>query len=609
VDTNSKCYTYALRELKRLLEQLGFCVATTGDLQSTFPALIIENGLLPEKLADEIGETDGYSIHVTNSGISISGALPKGVLNGVYDLAEQLGYLFLMPGNAGEWAPETIKDLSCGNVVKIPRFPFRGVFWEKRCEDYTVEEWLRFYAKLKFNALAYDDFNCLELTEELGLRFEIGGHGLSKLLPRTLFDTDPAMFRMFQPEDFRGKRTNDSNFCVNNPSSRKVVKDNFRQKLREAAGCHALHAWADDLPAGGWCLCPSCRAFTPEDQAMLSMRILAETACEELSNIRIPFLAYHDTLFPGNQIDAPDECFLLYAPRERCYAHALDDADCKRNRWYLDALKQWMKKFKNTDDAHVFEYYFDQILFRGMYPFLPETIINDTAVYLKNGIECFLSLQVAGPTLAPEYNMLVFSQVNWDEHLTADRFISKIADKLSSVFAGAWKQFLKARAEVFSNVMQFCEHDTEIYLDYRWLPETTNPFGKKMTQVYRENSILLHNAAANLAAEINTGWPERLRQLAEKEIKRANFEAEELKVMACQQAALNHFAAFLNGGTADDIQRGIELLIEAIAGFKLVADKAMEFGLTEDAWYLKNINKWLSGEFERKIANYRGFLE
>jgi len=111
------------------------------------------------------------------------------------------------------------------------------------------------------------------------------------------------------------------------------------------------------------------------------MRHLAEAMAKKDASMRLPILAYHDTMFPGAQIDAPKNSFLLFAPRERCYAHALNEPACARNRVYYKALQEWMKKFKGIDDAHMFEYYFDQVLFRGIYPFLPNTILEDLKVY------------------------------------------------------------------------------------------------------------------------------------------------------------------------------------------------------------------------------------
>lgn len=149
-------------------------------------------------------------------------------------------------------------------------------------------------------------------------------------------------------------------------------------------------------------LSPSSRALSPTDQSMLAMRSLAEVVAEENLPLRIPVLAYHDTLFPGTQIDVSKECFLLFAPRERCYGHALNDPSCKRNQIFCRALKDWINKFEGIDDAHTFEYYFDQILFLGIHPFLLSIIIEDTHFYEKQKIGCHMSPQVGGSAIAPE---------------------------------------------------------------------------------------------------------------------------------------------------------------------------------------------------------------
>ena len=182
----------------------------------------------------------------------------------------------------------------------------------------------------------------------------------------------------------------------------------------------------------------------------------------------MPFLAYHDTMFPGKQIDPPRRSFLLFAPRERCYGHALDDNNCPRNRHYLQALQEWTGTFREFDDNHTFEYYFDQILFRGMYPFVPSVIIDDARVYESHAIECHMSLQVAGPAIAPEYNMILFSRTAWEAGLTAEQFYDELDVKMGAT--GAWRDYLRRRADVFADALRFCYHDLDVYLDYRWLP-------------------------------------------------------------------------------------------------------------------------------------------
>lgn len=558
--------------------------------------------LSPVKSLPKDLKWDGYVLNTTLEGITVCAKSAKGILNGVYDLAERLGFTFLLPGEDGEWCPDNIYPLEIGLSVMNPRFPYRGVFWQRlNINDYSIDEWLDFYAKLRFNSLRCRDDYDKTLVEKLGLRVEIGAHGLSELLPRNLFDKQADLFRMFQPEDFGGKRLNDSNLCVTNPETRKIVKENFKKILKQNKGVHAIHTWADDLPGGGWCLCPSCRAFSAEDQAMLSMRLLAEAIRESEFDTKIPVLAYHDTMFPGNQFDAPKESFLLFAPRERCYGHALDDPDCQQNKYYLQSLKEWMVKFSDIDDAHTFEYYFDQILFRGMYPFLPTVIAKDMTVYQQAGIETHMSLQVGGPEIAPEYNMLIFSALHWNENLSASDFCRNISAKITGKTSNYLFDYLTKRADVFEKAMRFCGHDPKIYMDYRWLPETISEFGKEIAAVYLQSSEALSVAALELENSLDQLVSRRLKNFISDEIKRAHFEAAELKVMHYQQLAMNSISENFNKENAVFSVDSRRFLEKAIAALETAKEKAHDYNLPEDAWYFKNINKWLANEFKGKI--------
>lgn len=360
---------------------------------------------------------------------------------------------------------------------------------------------------------------------------------------------------MFQPEDFGGKRQSDSNLCITNPQARRIVQENYQKKLAGLDGIYAEHAWADDLPAGGWCLCAGCRAFSPADQAMLATRARAEVIAKNHLPQRVPMLAYHDTMFPGHQITPPAESFLLFAPRERCYGHALDDASCPRNRFYLQALRKWTQHCAGLDDAHTFEYYFDQILFRGMHPFLPDIILQDMRVYESYDIQTHLFLQVGGAAVAPEFNALVFAQGCWDRELTAETFMTQLAAALAPDDPAPVRNYLLRRAEIFTDALRRCHHDTGIYLDYRWLPETTHPFGTEIAEVYAQRSQEL-GAAADLLESAGQTQAAPRDEWKRREAGRARFEACELQVMAHQQAALNQLARFQNTGDHEARRQG-----------------------------------------------------
>ncbi len=600
------CLGYARSELIRLLTRLGCRVSAVPG----YPENTCSIGVNTAEFSAPSGiRHDGFEIVTGESYVRLCGLEPKGLLNAVYEFAGLLGFTFLYPGPEGEWAPEKVFMLETGVIRKTPRFPHRGLFLA--AEDcYSPEEHLIFLAKLKYNAVschAGEDAPP-ELYRRLGIRHEAGGHGLSACLDRKLFKEHPEYFRMFQPEDFCGKRTPDSNLCVTNPDARRIVAKTFAEKLRALPeDLYALHAWADDLPGGGWCMCPSCRSFSPADQNMLGMKLLCRGADAAGSGVRVPVIAYHDTLFPGEQTMPEKRMYLLWAPRERCYAHRLDDPSCPRNRVHWEALKKWTGRFRGMDDAHTFEYYQDQLLFTGMYPFLPETIAGDMDAYEKAGIESHMTLEVSSWDILPDYNGLFFARAHWERGLDRKEFIRWISGRLAGDGAGAFAAFLDAAADCFQAALAMCGHDPAIYLDYRWLPESGTEFARKTAAGYRTASESLARAAEAFRAALGTVSDEKFRELAVKEVKRTLFEAAELLSMHFQQSAMNAFGKAHMENDEMAAKRGCELLRKNVEAEKRAATLAREAGYP-DAWhYLRARSPWAIREAEEKLAKYSGF--
>lgn len=601
-------YKYAVSELSRLLKKAGIGIPGNNAAKacSGFSLGIGTSAFVsPEGVRD-----DGFLIKVTHDSASISAICAKGILNGVYELAEMLGYIFLKPDDAGEWAPESLMELSPGTTLKNPRFPHRGNF-HLPDDCFTHEERLRFHAKLKFNAISLvPKGNELTVCKELGIRCETGSHGLPHLLDRKKFDESPEMFRMFQPEDFNGRRTPDSNMCVTNPDARRIVAENFMDKIRRNERFYAIHAWADDLPAGGWCLCPSCRSYSPQDQNMLAMKLLCRAADKANSDVRIPVIAYHDTLFPGKQIAPEKRMFLLWAPRERCYGHRLDDPSCARNKVHLEAMRQWVAAFNGIDDdPHTFEYYLDQLLFTGMHPFIPDVILGDMVAYEKAGIKTHMVLQVCSWELLPDLNQLIFAKGIWDEKLDAEGFIESLAKAIAGDYAKIWIKYLEAKRRIFQKALELCDYDFQIYLDYRWLPEGNSDFGKRMAKVYLEASEALQKAADEFASGISKGWSQRLKNLAEGEVRRSEFESAELMSMHYQQAAMNCFGKAQINNDATEAKRGCKLLEENIKAADEAAEKAEAAGYPKQWHYLSARNPWTKKEAYDKLKKYSAFTE
>lgn len=608
------CYDYAVAEICRLLQKINIVtrIAVEPELGKLFRLFVgLPGALMPAIAPLRSGLfPDAYSLEISAKGVLIASATAKGVLNGIYDLAGKLGFAFLMPGENGEWVPGTVHSLAIGRAVSKPRFRHRGVFYGGLTHDFSAADWLQFYAKLRFNAVCFHgpEIEDKGLLQRLGLRAETGGHGYRELLPRKLFARKPDLFRMEQPEDFGGKRVDDFNSCAVNPEARRIMGGNFRKQVRQTAdeGFYALHLWPDDLPGGGWCLCPDCRSLAPSDQAMLAMRNLAGVVREEKVPMRVPMIAYHDTMQPAGNVPPSKETFLLFAPRERCYGHRLDDPKCARNRFYMSALTGWMAKFKGIGDAHTFEYYFDQILFRGLHPYLPDVIAGDMSVYEQQGIESHMALHIAGPAVAPDWNMLFFAGNLWDANLlTKDFNASFPLTFCSGAAVTAWTDYLDARARIYTKAMCMCDHEINVYLDYRWLPENTKPFGRKMVKIYGQCSTELAHAADRLEHAISSKGSAPLRKLAAAEVARARFEAAELEVMSHQQDSVNQAADYLVTGNPSALRAAIAAGENVIRVFKSARERAKKAHISEKSWYFRNINRWLSNETKSKIKRWK----
>ena len=104
------------------------------------------------------------------------------------------------------------------------------------------------------------------------IALEAGGRDLSSLAPRKHFFFHRDFFRM---ED--GKRKKAHHFCPTNPGAIRLIGKEGEKIFRAAGEVKVFHLWPDKGAETAWCSCPSCRAFTPQEQNRISVNIAADT--------------------------------------------------------------------------------------------------------------------------------------------------------------------------------------------------------------------------------------------------------------------------------------------------------------------------------------------
>ena len=366
---------------------------------------------------------DGYIIRSIGPDVVILGKGSRGNLYGCYAFLERQGVRWFFPGKQYEVVPHHALDWKVPiNVSASPTFPKRILFyWPNNYS--SVVDWIDFSAKVRLNRVAFHytwpafDWYLLlqsKLVPELqkrGMEIEVGGHFLSTFMPRTLFPQRPDWFRMNE----RGKRVNDFNLNPFNQEALDHLAAGAIQYLRQMPEASLFHLWADDIEGGGWSHEPGKEDYTPSDQALLVSNYLVKNLREKLPNADLAYLAYHDTVFPPRVVKPEAGLIYFYAPRERCYAHALNDPACDLNRKYAQALENGLPAFGSAN-AEVFEYYADQILYENMTnPPIPEVLSADLQYYHNLGIPAVGALMTnTSNFVTPMVNMFLYPQALWD---------------------------------------------------------------------------------------------------------------------------------------------------------------------------------------------------
>jgi len=350
---------------------------------------------------------EGDSFEVTREGggagagsIVIRAGTERGLIHAASNLLEKLGAQF-PPGVAPSYP--RIESARVGALEPwrvTPAFKRRAFVSDIMTWNYNFadrldlhlrhdREFIPWMARQGINAFSYirhahdtrlkiDEI--APLLRERAIDVEYGGHVLQLLLPRDRFAEHPEYF----PAGDDGVRIARGNLCVSNPDAVAIVRAGALAYVHDHPENSLLHIWGADVWRGAWCRCGQCRELPPQIQYMNVVNAIAGALADDSDAPPIAYLAYHDTIDPHPGLRPLDNVWFEWAPRERCYSHAIDDPACEINPRYLESLKRYIEIFKGR--GHVFEYYADAILFGGLGFATPAVVARDLRAYRSLGI-------------------------------------------------------------------------------------------------------------------------------------------------------------------------------------------------------------------------------
>jgi hypothetical protein len=420
---------FAAQELAELLGRMlsdAVPVKTSTDLRGA--RIVVSYGATGARLEDWSGS--GYAIVPGRDGIVLCGVDERSVLDAVYRLMRDLGATFPLGAPAlfqsidrtrlGELAPVEVRpafsrrclvsDIMTWHYAEPERFAMH-LEHDRQFIPWMARNGLNafFYIRHAFDT-QYRIPELGQLLAERGIDVEYGGHVIQQLLPREHFADHPEYF----PAGANGARMQMGNLCVSNPGALDMVRTGALDYLGQHPHSRLLHVWGADVRKGAWCMCDQCSQIAPQLQYLKLVNAIAAVAADGCGPDKTPpamsYLAYHDTLEPVAGMSPLANVWFEWAPRERCYSHAIDDPRCETNPRYFAALKRYVDLFEGR--GHIFEYYADAILFGGMGCAMPSVIAQDLRAYRALGLSSVSCLTFgAFSVFAYPINLLAFARL------------------------------------------------------------------------------------------------------------------------------------------------------------------------------------------------------
>ena len=274
-------------------------IADCAKASSSEPVIILNSD-------DETSLKNGFSWRARPERVEIYGESGRGLCNGIYSFLSALGISWPSPGMEklpvsssnnstapaqrnsqgfslaldGVNEPSKYSEGDIADVFSRRFFPAGRrelKYIQKNGEAFAAWAARRRYDTVIFPLACFASRNKRKIQllsgffAEYGISLEAGGRDFSALVPRNNFFLHSDCFRMEE-----GRRNKDHHFCPTNPGTMEIIRREGEKLFRAAEGIKVFHLWQDKDAPDAWCSCPTCRAFTPQEQYRIAVSAAAD---------------------------------------------------------------------------------------------------------------------------------------------------------------------------------------------------------------------------------------------------------------------------------------------------------------------------------------------
>lgn len=391
-----------------------------------FDALILNKGNTPS----------AFAIVTKNDGIHIRGLSDEGTLFGVYELLEQLGVRWYMPGNLGRVIPSspTIK-VQEQQTIQVPSMDYREL------QDYRLGEWKQ--------------------RMRMGGEFRTtGAHGIPPFVKdaKKLFASHPEYFALI------GGERKPTQICLSNPDVFTLSLNALREQLKGVDPGRRHYAGMGPNDGLGFCECVGCKALdgTTHDPVFDAISItdryvwffnrMLNELDKEYPRLHIVWYVYSLHMFPPNAVKPHKRLVGTLAPISLDRIRAMDNPMSPERHILRYLIDEWSK------------FGCDEMYYRGYYnnlacPQFPvsqiDRVRNEIPALRQKGINVMRVEVIAQSWASSPLTLYVASKMMWNVNTDVDALLNEFYGKFYGPASTPMKAYHEAVEAAFRDTYYF----------------------------------------------------------------------------------------------------------------------------------------------------------
>jgi hypothetical protein len=413
---DEKLAAQALQTYIKRMSGVQLPIVNAGE--DLWPVLIGAAALrsLDEQTRQSGADPASFTLAVSDEGIALRGLSPEGTLFAAYELLEQLGVRWFMPGELGTVVPHAPTVRLANRVtVQSPSFPGRwhngGVYFK---------EWGRHV--------------------RMGGPYFPSSHGIA-LGKDATFDKHPEYYSLIS-----GRRERHQ-LCVSNPEVVRLATEQVRAYFRAHPEQPWLGLGAND--GSGFCECDPCRAldggdydpFSAEpsmtDRYVWFFNQILQGLGPDFADKKICFYAYHTYMRPPVKTRPDPRIVPALAAIALCRLHGPLNPVCPEKNYWLWLAKAWKQLVPEVYDRGYW--------FNLADPGFPFSTVSRLQIEIPAGRELGLAgwrVETANHWGSETPSLYLAAKLMWDSRASGPRLLDDFAERFFGPAALPMGQYL-----------------------------------------------------------------------------------------------------------------------------------------------------------------------